>query len=217
MRLRQLYNNPQQSKDKNMNLILQWIIENKIEVIAATLSLIYLYFSINQKILLWLFGILSSLLYIVVYFQTTFYAYMSLQVYYVLISIYGWIYWRKSDSTTTGLPVSKASFRLLLTCIAASLAVWLILYQILQLTDTDVASGDAFTTAIGAVATWMLARKILEHWLFWIVADSVSLMLYLHKEMYATAVLFLIYFIAAIVGYIKWKKGTSGNPKKTLT
>jgi len=91
-------------------------------------------------------------------------------------------------------------------CISAVLVLWLILYHILQLTDTDVALGDAFTTSVGIVATFMLARKILEHWLFWIVADSVSLFLYLSKEMYPTALLFAVFLVAAVIGYFKWKK-----------
>ena len=65
---------------------------------------------------------------------------------------------------------------------------------------------DAMTTAGSIVATWMLARKILEHWLVWIIVDAVSLGLYLYKELYATSVLFLIYTLVAIAGFYAWRK-----------
>ena len=188
------------------NIILQWVFEHKIEIIASIISLIYLYFSIRQNILLWLFGILSSTLYIYVYYTSTFYADMSLQFYYVIISIYGWIHWHKAEDNTDRLTPQNGSIKLILLCILTGLVLWFILYYILNLTNSDVALGDAFTTAFGIVATWMLARKIIEHWLFWIVIDSVSLLLYMYKGLYATAGLFLVYTLAAILGYFSWKK-----------
>jgi len=73
-------------------------------------------------------------------------------------------------------------------------------------TDSPVPIGDAFTTALGVTATWMLARKYLEQWLLWIVANAVSLGLYMYKDLYPTAVLFFVYLILAFVGYYNWKR-----------
>ena len=77
----------------------------------------------------------------------------------------------------------------------------------LEIPSSQMIYWDAFTTAGSIVATWMLARKMLEHWLLWIVIDLVSLGMYLYKELYLTAFLFLVYTVMAVVGFREWKKG----------
>ncbi len=183
----------------------EWIRLHAVEIFGALSGFVYLYFSIRQNILLWPFGLLNSLIYIYVYYVSAFYADMSLQFYYVAVSIYGWIHWKKGD-TEEGLPVSSVSFQGWLWLIFSGLLLWILLYQLLLLTPTDVPLGDAFTTAYSIVATWMLARKILENWLFWIVVDLVSMILYIYKDLWATAVLFGVYTVVAIIGYNSWKK-----------
>ena len=73
-------------------------------------------------------------------------------------------------------------------------------------TDSPMPFWDAFTTAASFTATWMLARKILEHWILWIIVDAVSMGLYLYRDLYPTLILFAIYTSMAIIGYIEWKK-----------
>jgi nicotinamide mononucleotide transporter len=68
---------------------------------------------------------------------------------------------------------------------------------------------DAFTTAASIVATWMLARKLIEHWLIWIVIDVLSMGMYLYKGMFFYAFLFVVYTIGAILGYVEWRKKIS--------
>jgi nicotinamide mononucleotide transporter len=134
---------------------------------------------------------------------------MGLQGYYLVISCYGWYHWThgKRGEQDEGLPVSRASVKVL----AGSLIIFIILFasmaQLLdRLTDSNVPWGDAFTTAGSIIATWMLARKIIEHWLFWIVIDTVAATLYVYKAMYPTTVLYLIYTGIAVIGYFQWKK-----------
>jgi nicotinamide mononucleotide transporter len=88
---------------------------------------------------------------------------------------------------------------------------WLVLWQIIgfilwKYTDSTIPYQDAFTAAGGMVATWMLARKILEQWLFWIVIDLMSVVLYVWQGLYATTILFVVYIVMANVGYRQWKK-----------
>ena len=73
-------------------------------------------------------------------------------------------------------------------------------------TDSPVPYWDAFTTALSFTATWMLARKIIEHWILWVIVDVVSMGLYLYRGLYPTLLLFAIYTIMAVLGYIQWKK-----------
>ena len=193
-----------------------WLIKNWIELSGAVLGLLYIYFSIRQNILTWPTGLLTSALYTYVFFQSKFYADMGLQVYYVGISIYGWYYWIKGTKTssnaheTKNLPVTKTGSNLLLKLIGISMVVYvLILFLLLNFTDSDVPFLDSLTTALSIVATWMLARKLIEHWLIWIFVDLLSAGLYVYKNLWPTVVLFIVYTIMALLGYRQWKKELS--------
>lgn len=181
-----------------------------IEITGVVISLIYLFFSIRSSIWLWPFGLLSALLYCYIYLNNRFYADMGLQAYYVVISIYGWIIWRRGtqDSKTVNqLKIRRVKSREVWWIGLIFLVLWLGLFFVLSgLTDSDVPFGDSFTTAGGIVATWMLARKIIEHWLLWIVIDAVSLGLYFFKELYPTTLLFGVYTLMAMIGYFTWRK-----------
>ncbi len=191
------------------NLILEWLVSNKIELLGAILGILYIFFSIRQNILTWPTGLATSALYIIVFFQSKFYADMGLQVYYVGISIYGWYYWIKGNKpeNSTTVPVRRTSKKLWFKLIAIALLLYLvILIILLNFTDSDVPFMDSFTTALSIIATWMLAKKYIEHWLIWIFVDIFSAGLYIYKELWPTVILFLVYTIMAFLGYIEWKK-----------
>ena len=185
-----------------------WLSEQWIEILGVVFSLLYLGFSIRQNILLWPMGIISAILYMVVFYQSKFYADMGLNGYYFIISIYGWILWRKQASEGgEGMPVSrirlKQSLVLVMITAAAFAGIGLLLDRF---TDSPLPYWDAFTTALSFTATWMLARKIIEHWIIWVIVDIVSMALYLYRGLYPTLVLFAVYTIMAVIGYIQWKR-----------
>ena len=141
--------------------------------------------------------------------MTGFYADMGLQGYYLVISCYGWYHWVYGNrgEKDGNLPVSRASGKVLVFSVLIFIILFVSIAQVLgQFTDSDVPWGDAFTTAGSIIATWMLARKIIEHWLLWIVIDAVAAALYLSKAMYPTTFLYVIYAGIAIIGYFQWKK-----------
>jgi len=179
-------------------------------VSGVIISLIYLYFSVKQIIWLWPFGLLSALFYIWIYFSSGLYADMGLQVYYVGISIYGWYQWTRKETRNSEKPeliVSHIKLNTGIILLLVFLVLWLIISQLLiRFTNSEVPVMDALTTAGGIVATWMLARKILEHWILWIILDAISIGLYIYKGLFATVVLFTVYTLMAIVGYISWRK-----------
>lgn len=197
------------------DLITSWIWANKIEVLGAILGLLYIFFSIRQHIFTWPTGLFTSLLYTVVFFQSGFYADMGLQVYYVAISIYGWYYWLKGDKNEDQkqqVPVISMPRQLILKSILATAAIYVfLLFILIRYTDSTVPIMDSLTTALSITATWMLAKKYIEHWLIWIFVDLVSTGLYIYKELWPTVILFLVYTIMAVLGYFEWKK-TLKNP-----
>lgn len=105
------------------------------------------------------------------------------------------------------LPIARLSKGLFIILILLVFALTIVSgYFLKNYADSSLPYLDAFTTSASIVATWMLARKMLENWLFWIVIDMVSMFMYIYKELYATAALFLVYTVIAYFGYLKWKK-----------
>jgi nicotinamide mononucleotide transporter len=197
-----------------INQIGNWIISNYIELLGALLGIAYIFFSIRQNILTWPTGLLTSALYVWVFFVSKLYADMGLQIYYVLISIYGWYEWiyGKSYDNKTTLQISritqKSAYLLTLISIFLFVLMWFILKNY---TDSPVPAADALATSLSIVATWMLARKILEHWLIWIFVDTFSIGLFWYKELYPTVFLFIVYTTMAVLGYFEWKKSFDKN------
>jgi nicotinamide mononucleotide transporter len=187
----------------------EWLLDNKTELLGAILGILYIVFSIRQNILTWPTGLLTSLLYIVVFFKSGLYATMGLQVYYVFISIYGWYFWLRGKNTNTNsrLPVQMIGKKLWVKIVLISILIYLvILFILIKFSDSDVPYFDSFTTSLSIVATWMLAKKYLENWIIWIFVDFVSTGLYIYKSLWPTVILFLVYTIMAFFGYIEWKK-----------
>lgn len=188
--------------------------EEIVEIFGMISGLVYIFLEIKAKLLMWPVGIVTSAFFIIVFFTSKFYADMSLQIYYLVISIYGWIYWYKGNknSQTKKLPVTKISKKTALILLAITFILFLIMSFVLkQYTDSPIPYWDSFTTALSITATWMLAKKIIEQWLIWIIVDLVSMALYIYKHLYPTAFLFLVFTILAFVGYFEWKKQINKN------
>ena len=183
--------------------------ENWAEIVGSVLSLIYLYLSVKRRISLWIFGFLCSALYAVVFFQSQFYAGMTLQFYYLFVSVYGWINWKHGqEKTGSELPISHVPKKIIVYLVSTSVLIFFLYYFVHSKTDSSllVAVGDSFVTSLSIVATWMLAKKYIEYWLVFIVVNPISASLYFHQSLYPTAVLFLVYTIIAVIGYFQWKK-----------
>ena len=187
-----------------------YITENWVEIAGAVLSLLYLYLSIREKSALWIFGFISSVLYIFVFFESKLYADMSLNFYYLGVSIYGWINWHRKigQFKDSGLHITRISGKeQILSYLFGTIFVYLAYYLVLEfLTDSTIPVADSVVGALSVIATWMLARKKIENWLVWIVVDAFAAGLYLYKGLYPTTILFIIYTIMAVVGYYQWKK-----------
>jgi len=187
--------------------MMSWLLANWVEVAGTVLGLIYIFLSIKQNIFTWPVGLLTSAFYVYVFFAAKFYADMALQLYYVLVSLYGWYFWVKGNpKEDVQLEVSQTPLNLWRWLVAASVLFFVLIEFVLKnYTDSPVPVGDALTTALSLVATWMLARKYLEHWLIWIFVDFFSAVLYAFKGLWPTVILFVVYTAMAVVGYLKWR------------
>lgn len=180
-----------------------------VEIAGALLSVVYLVLSIREKAGLWIFGFISSAFYVFVFYESKFYADMSLQFYYLAVSVFGWINWHRKTigSDSAIIPTTTIARTQYSAYFAAILVTYLIYYVILKYwTDSPVPVLDSLVGALSVVATWMLARKKIENWLLWIAADALAAGLFLYKGLYPTVVLYVIYTSMAVVGYFHWRK-----------
>lgn len=199
-----------------MNSFIDWPIANKVELGATVFGLIYVWFSIRQSLYTWPAGIITSLLYCWVFFEAKFYAGMGLQGYYVVISIYGWWSWRtgaKAGTDDKKLQVTYTNSNLWIKLFVINLLLTVLMYYLLgRYTDSPIPFGDAFTTSLSIIATWMLARKKIEQWIIWIFVDLVSVGLYMYRGLYPTVFLFMVYAIMAGIGFYEWRKESEKAP-----
>jgi nicotinamide mononucleotide transporter len=254
--------------------ISDWISINWIEIFGALTGIIYVFLEIRQNIWLWPVGIITSAVYIIVFFTSKFYADMSLQVYYLVISCAGWYWWvegsghraqgkgqgaesKGQGAETTKLPSLEGAereekpggllseepacwgdvvvvvgvgsdgeglraqgsgqnqalsvTRLTLKTGIVLAIIFVFLYFLLwfalsKLTDSPVPEWDSFITSLSIIATWMLARKIYEHWFLWIVVNSASIILFITRGLYPTIILYSVYLVMSFTGLKVWKK-----------
>jgi nicotinamide mononucleotide transporter len=177
----------------------------------ATLSgFVYIFYTIREDVRLWLYGIISSALFALVFFKTSIYANSFLYIYYVIIGFYGWYTWsraEKSQNQESKLTIHRSPVLKLIAYIVLSIASAIPVYFILKrYSDSEAPSIDALLTTGGMVATWMLTQKLIEQWIFWIIIDLIWCGLMFYKGMYPTMLLFTAYTVLAFKGYFEWKK-----------
>jgi nicotinamide mononucleotide transporter len=177
------------------------------EAIAVITALIYIYLAAKGNRWCFLFGLISSTIYIYLSASLKFYFDTLINSYYVVMSFYGWIVWSKNTEEEQSLVVKTLSKKAFLSCIVAGFVVtFLSGFSATQFSDAALPFLDAFTTVFSIIATWMVVKKQIENWLIWIVVDAVASGMYFYKELYLTSLLFIIYTIIAIRGYFKWQK-----------
>lgn len=183
---------------------LEWI-----AVICGVASVIY---SMRENILVYPTGIISVLIYVYLAFQYKLYADMGVNGYYFVMSVYGWYYWTNTDGVKAQVPVTLNTFKenlysLAILCISLGVLVFILI----NFTDSDVPIWDATTTAFAILGMWLMARKKLENWIAWIITDLISIPLYFYKGLVLTSFQFVIFTVLATMGYFAWKKSLETN------
>ena len=178
-----------------------------LELVSFILSVLTVWLNIRQKHWAWLFSIVSSATYGVVFYEARLYGDMGLQLVFIAVSVWGWYQWLHGDDSHEQLPVTRLDGRGRLACAAG----WLIGFGVLawflkHYTDTDVPRADGFLTAGSLVGQLLLSRKKVENWHVWIIVDVLYVGLYVHKHLMLTAVLYALFVLMALVGLRAWHK-----------
>ena len=188
------------------NLDFNWSV---IESVAVLFSVLYVILAAKGSILCWWAAVISVTLYIYIYFSVQLYPETGLQVFYLFMAFYGYYTWNQKKQSLQIIEwnISKHFAVLIL----GAILTFLMGFYFTTYTNAKMPIVDSFTTIFSVFATYMVAKKILGNWLYWIVIDTVSVYLFYSRDLHLTSLLFMTYTIIAIFGYFNWLKMMQKN------
>jgi len=185
------------------------------ELLAVVLALAYLLLAVKRSLWCWPCAFVSSGIYVALMFESRLYMQAALNVFYVAMAVYGYWEWRRGRDAQGDVAVKR--WTLATHCfaggsvlVAAAVNGWWLVGH------SDAASPylDAFITWGSVITTWMVARRVIENWLYWIVVDGIAAYVYFQQGLRATGVLFLLYIVIVIQGYRIWKREANAGALK---
>jgi len=188
-----------------------WAALSPWEALAVVLAIAYLLLAMAEHVVCWACALGSTAIYTVLFFDVRLFMESGLNVYYLVMAVYGWYHWRRAAAAP--LAISTWSPRrhcaVLVGVLAVSAASG---YLMGAHTPAEWPYVDSFTTWGSVVATWMVARKTLENWLYWIVLDAVCIPVFIERGLPLTAALYAVYLVLAALGYRRWRRRLARPP-----
>lgn len=177
------------------------------EIFAALLGMAYIIFAARESQWCWPIAFISTLIYTALFWEGQLPMQALLNFYYMGMAIYGYMLWRKHGVAEDKLAISSWSWTKQLTFLLIATVLSLITAYYLEATETSQNPYlDASVTIFSVMNTWLMAKKVLQNWLYWVVIDGAAIVLYVQSGYFATVILFSVYTILAIVGFISWQK-----------
>ncbi|MFA8299813.1 MAG: nicotinamide riboside transporter PnuC [Hyphomicrobiales bacterium] len=188
------------------------------EGVAVVMGLLSVWLAKKENVWVFPVGIVNVLIYVKICFDARLYADMGINFIYFVMSIYGWYRWSRKDAQKNyDLPISQLSRKNGLIHILITAGLFVILsYVISNFTDSDVPYWDSLTTAIFIVAMFMMTKKKIENWVYYMVGNFISIPLYFSKGLVFSSFQFLVFFILAIMGYMEWRNKIDSVEKKVI-
>ena len=183
-------------------------VDISLELIAVFFGLLSVWFSKNNNVLVYPTGIINTSIFVYLLVKWELLGDMIINVYYFLMSIYGWYYWTRKSHNHEYTPITKikeADIKIILIIIISSALFVSYLYSFFDKWSGLVSYIDILTTAIFFVGMWLMARRKIESWFFWILGDVISVPLYFVKGLAFSSFQYLIFTLIAVAGYYKWK------------
>jgi nicotinamide mononucleotide transporter len=191
-------------------LVEQLLATSPWEAAAALIGLAYLLLAVRRNLLCWLCAFVSTTIYVVLFAQAGLYMQVALNLFYLAMAVYGFIDWRRGRTDTGEVridswSVNQHAMAAALVIIASVINGWILA----RWTDSPAPYLDSFVTWGSFVTTWMVARRIIENWLYWIVVDAAAAWLYFSQGLLVTTLLFIIYLGIVVRGYFVWRREQS--------
>ena len=183
--------------------------ETTLEIIAVIFGFLSVWFSKQNKIWVFPTGMISTSIFVYLLLKWELLGDMMINGYYFIMSIYGWYIWTRKVDETHHTPITsttKKEKRTSLIIFILTLIFVFVVYKSFDKWDNWVAYVDTITTAIFFVGMWLMARKKIENWIYWIIGDIISVPLYFYKGFTFTSFQYLIFTFIAIFGYLEWKR-----------
>ncbi len=178
-----------------------------IEYVAVIFGILSVWFARKENILVYPTGIINVLIFVYLCYDAGLYANMGINIFYFVMSVYGWYSWTRKDADEKSLAISRCSLVYGAVMIALLIIIFIILRLVLiRYTDSTVPTIDAFTTAVYVIGMWLMARKKVENWIAWIIGDVIAIPLYAHQGLIFSSLQFLIFLVIAIMGFISWRR-----------
>lgn len=187
-----------------------------LEAVAVALNVLYLVLAIRQNLWCWPAAFVAALLSMVLFFDRRIYMESALQIFYAVMAVYGWYQWTRGYRGR-GVEIGVWPLGRHLLVIGVILATSAAFAWLLGFTDQAMPFVDSFTTVAAIITTYMVAKKILENWVYWFVIDSVSIYLYLSRGLPIYAALFVVYLVLIVVGYRNWSREWQGRHTAALS
>jgi nicotinamide mononucleotide transporter len=175
------------------------------EAIGSLTGLVSVWLTVRGNVWCWFWGIVSVLVYAVVFFDARLYADMALQLVFVVMNVYGWYEWLRGGAQHKKRRISVISqAELLVSVISGGIAGVALSIFLKRFTNAAVPEMDAALTALSLVAVWMQAQKYRESWLVWLFADVLYVGLFFNRQLWLTSALYLVFCIMAVLGWREW-------------
>ncbi len=180
---------------------------SEIEIIAVIFGFLCVFFTIRENIWCWPTGLIQVSLYIFIFYDAKLYSDVILHIIYVFMQFYGWYFWLHGGHKNDRAEVTFQSRQWqALTLVISIFATVMLGHTMASRTDASFPYGDAFTTCFSLSAQWLMSRKKLESWYYWIAVDIIAIGIYYSKDLKLTAGLYTAFLIMAIIGLFSWKK-----------
>ena len=180
-----------------------------LELVAVLFGIISVLFARKNNILVYPTGLVSTILYVYILFEFQMYGDLIINGYYSIMSVLGWYLWSKTKDGEDEFPIStinRKEFIISVLIFTITLTFVAFVYHFFDKFTHWTAYVDAFTTGLFFVGMWLMAKRKIENWILWIIADVVSVPLYFYKGLTFSSFQFLVFTIIAILGYKEWKR-----------
>ena len=179
-----------------------------LEITAVLFGIISVLFARKNNILVYPTGLISTLIFIYILYNFKLYGEFIINIYYSVMSILGWYLWSRRNNDQEEFPISimnSKEYKISGLIFTVTLLFIALVYHFFDKFTDLTAYVDAFTTALFFVGMWLMAKRKIENWIVWIIADIISVPLYFYKGLTVSSLQFIVFTIIAILGYIEWK------------
>ena len=190
------------------------VLDIALEIIAVIFGLLSVWFSKQNKIWVYPTGLISTSIFVYLLLKWGLLGDMLINVYYFIMSLYGWYIWTRKVDAEHYTPITRVTKKEHITSVYIFVTTIIFVFTVYQVFDkwnSWTAYVDTITTAIFFVGMWLMAKRKVENWIYWIVGDLISIPLYFYKGFTFTSFQYLIFTILAVYGYNAWKKNTDKN------